>query len=162
MLAEKNPSSDATNSNPNIKLDATSSERSLHRWFWQIEYYSSLVWEKIIIIILLVDGVHGLYLSGMFFFVLFPELERKLAESLISTEEMRLLLAEAIGLIIATIIGISLAIRLTKSQEKLFRYIELVIGTAFVIYNRQITLYLSEYDYSPLTTAIKIWLTTTF
>lgn len=124
----------------------------------EIEHYGSLFWEKAVLVLLIINTFHSVYTAVEFFLVQYPDLEQKFAQQLIDAAEMRAIITEFLALVIISIISITLAIRLTKSQEKVFRYVELVLGTIFIFSHQHLTAYLTNIDYAPLAQTIRTWL----
>ncbi|MEX0896104.1 MAG: hypothetical protein WDZ94_04200 [Patescibacteria group bacterium] len=156
MLTEdKEHQADLPQKNPQHPGYTSLSAPAWKHWLYKLEHFGTLIWQKTLIVLLLFDSAHGLYASFTFLFFRYPEFDIKLQQSAISPEEVRLVIAQAIGTMIATLIGFALAIRLSKEQEKAIRYIELAIGTSVIIWHDEFVSYLQNYDYSKLIEAIQ-------
>lgn len=155
LAADKNHQSEQPQPNPNHPGYAALQTPTWKHWVYKVEYYSALVWQKLLVIALLIHSAVGLYESFTFLFFEYPEFEAMLQENLISVEQVRLLIAESIGLMLATLLVLAMAIRLSKDQEKLMRYIELIIGSAVIIWHDQFIAYLQNFDYLALLEGIR-------
>ncbi|PIY79831.1 MAG: hypothetical protein COY81_00620 [Candidatus Pacebacteria bacterium CG_4_10_14_0_8_um_filter_43_12] len=126
----------------------------LHYWHL-FTYYGTLVWENTIITILGLQSMYGLYTASKFIIADYPLLEAHFQTRAVDSTQVTLILTEAIGLMMGTIINILFAIRLSKAQARMSRIFELLIGTALVIWFSQIITLLQNLDYTLVTT----WLT---
>lgn len=121
-------------------------------------YYGTLIWENTVIFILALQSLHALYTASKFIIDDYPELEQQFSQRQLNSNDITAILTEAIGLMIATLINILFAIRLSKAQERVSREIELVLGTALIIWYQPLLKLLQSLDYTMVRTWILTWL----
>lgn len=124
-------------------------------YFNLFTYYGTLIWENTLIIVISLQSLDALYKAGRFIIDDYPLLELQFKSQRLHNAEITHIITEAIGLMLATIINILFAIRLSKSQERVSRYLELVAGTALIVWYLPLMELLKSLDYEKLVTLVR-------
>lgn len=123
--------------------------KKVHLWH-KFSYYALHGWEKIIIITLSIMALIELYKASVFIISDFHILQEQFNVHGIHSAELRIILSEAIGTMLSTIINIVMALRLTISQERVSRIIELILATALIIWQDEVIQFLQQLNYTIL------------
>lgn len=128
--------------------------KKMHNWHI-FTYYFFHSWEKVIILILAIHTVNEIYKGSQFMISDYPILKAHFSQHAVDMTEVKTILNEAIGVMLDTIINIVMAIRLSTSQERISRVIELILATALIIYNQQVIDFLQSLDYTFITQSVR-------
>jgi uncharacterized protein YacL len=120
-----------------------------------VTYYGTLIWENTIIIVLSLQSLDALYKAGKFIIDDYPLLELQFKSQHLHNAEITHIITEAVGLMLGTIINILFAIRLSKAQERVSRYLELVAGTALIVWYLPLMELLKSLDYEKIITFVR-------
>lgn len=104
-------------------------------------------WRKSLIVLLLGISAFELYEAIKFFFFEYPELERSMAEHLLSSAEIQQLTAGAFAESAVSALNIFFAVRLFKVQEKLLQIFDLVSSSGLVVWHQRVIEWLSHFNY---------------
>jgi hypothetical protein len=114
----------------------------------KFSFYILHGWEKLIIIILSVLALMELYRASTFIISDFRVLQEQFSLHGTQSEEIRTILSEAIGTMLSTILNIVMALRLTISQERVSRVIELILATCLIIWQSEVVQFLQQLNYT--------------
>lgn len=118
-------------------------------------YYGTLIWENTVIIALALQSLDALYKAGKFIIDDYPLLELQIRNQHLHNAEITHIITEAVGLMLGTIINILFAIRLSKGQERVSRYLELIAGTALIVWYIPLIELLKSLDYQKIITLVR-------
>lgn len=133
-------------------LGADSPEKleTLHpSWIVLLASYAHLVhviWKKIALVFLTLYGLHGLYRSLTLLFIKYPELEKLSAMQQISRTEIETVIAEVLVVLLATMVDTMLALRLSETKAIKSEVIDVILATAFLVFNNHLIRYLLSFD----------------
>ena len=118
-------------------------------------HHFTLAWEKVVIIILGILSLHNFWSAAKFILIDYPKLQKDLTNQAVTDVRVRLVLTDSIALMLITLISIIFAIRISKGQERISRHAELVVGTLVIIFYQNIIQFLSNLDYTLISSTIR-------
>lgn len=146
VLATKNPDSINPLAFPGYTHPVS---KQLHLWH-KFSYYALHSWEKVIITLLAVYALTELYKASMFIISDYHSLTQYFSADSTNPTGLSEILGEAIGTMLGTILNIVMALRLTTSQERVSRFIELVLATCLIIWQAEVIQFLQTLNYTIL------------
>lgn len=114
---------------------------AVSHFFFVVDNYARYILSKSLIIILTVHSFYTTWEVILFTTLEYPQLNQALANKQISHQELESILAETVVLVLSTIIGALLAIRLSTNQEKLANRLNIVVSVVLIIFHTQIKQY---------------------
>ncbi len=157
---QQTPATDATVTNVNqetqVQQDNLSSTNNIHNPTSDIQYSAFSIlnnrWLKgLISLALTLQGLYGLYVSSRFVLVEFPMLEERLSTHVISADEVRAVAAEAITIVISTIITMFFALEVSVSKTKFMQRLSMFVGVIVFFANAYL------YNFLQTLPLIEIW-----
>lgn len=156
--------SNTYSSNPPTNTPASSQQKhpqptDVIEHLQRLFHHFTLAWEKVVIIILGILSLHNLWSATKFILIDYPALQKDLTDQAVTDLRVRLVLTDSIALMLTTLISIIFAIRISKGQERISRYLELVFGTLIIIFYQNILKFLGNLDYTQISSSIRNFLT---
>jgi len=159
VIGNSNPSANnQPMSNPDRSHEKQQQSTDTLDHLQRIFHHFTLAWEKAVIILLGIISLHNLWSATKFILVDYPALQTDFANQAVTDLKIKLLLTESIALMITTLISIIFAIRISKGQERVSRYLELTVGTLIIIYYQKIIHFLGNLDYTLISSSIRQFL----
>lgn len=122
----------------------------IKHYFHLFTYYFTLIWQNSVIALLAIQSLYALFIDTKFIIDDYPQLELLYQTRGVQDAEIRAILYEGIALMISTIISILFAIRLTKAGERASKVLELIVGTALIIWYQDFLHLLENLDYDQI------------
>lgn len=117
--------------------------KSLFLLYWSL---SRIIWAKAVAILLTIHALYFMYQALRFLFIEYPELEHTFEAGLASAEEIRIITAEAITVVITVFLDVLFAIRLTRRDEDFIHFLDLLVATGILIFHGRIMNFFLSFD----------------
>ncbi|MGD9129121.1 MAG: hypothetical protein PVJ09_01365 [Candidatus Woesebacteria bacterium] len=120
-----------------------------------IDYIKSH-FDKIIVIILTIQGLRGLITSVKFIMIEYPILEEQLASHQITQEQINIFANKAIVMLTTTVLSMFFALRISLVQSQIAKKVNSALGVLVIILDRYINIYLTEIGSAQIITNLSI------
>lgn len=117
--------------------------KSLFLLYWSL---SRIIWAKAVAILLTLHALFFMYQALRFIFIEYPELEFVFESGQASAEEIRVITAEAITVVITVFLDVLFAIRLTRRDEDFVHFLDLLVATGILIFHGRIMSFFLSFD----------------
>lgn len=135
--------------------------KSLAYLYWGL---FRVLWGKIVATLLTLHAIYFMYEALKFLFLEYPELENIFALGQASTEEIRIITAEAITVTLTVFIDTLFAIRLSRRDGDLTHMLDLIVATLILLFHQSIMNFLLSFDltmvWSGIWTAVETYIDT--
>jgi len=121
--------------------------KKMHNWH-KFTYYAFHGWEKLVIILLALNAIQAVYEAIQFMLTDYQTLQLHFSQNTVNTSQVTALLHEGIEVMLDSILNIVMAARLSLSQERVSRILELVFATALLIWPQEIIHFLQSVTYT--------------
>lgn len=111
---------------------------------------------KIVVIMLILQGLYAMYSSINFMFFKMPRLDTQLATHQITQAEVNHLANQAILMTISTILSLFFALKITVIQSSIAQHLSIILAVILVVGNTQISHLLTALGTNQLVTQLVI------
>ncbi|PIR61250.1 MAG: hypothetical protein COU68_00290 [Candidatus Pacebacteria bacterium CG10_big_fil_rev_8_21_14_0_10_45_6] len=119
---------------------------SWHSMILAYLHLARTIWKKITLILLTLHSMYGLFLAVVFLFQKYPQLEEELAAHIIDRATVENVVIEAVILLFATVLEITMAVRLAQKKGLLEETIDTTIASALLLFSPQIKAYVATLE----------------